>query len=137
MYKITETFVDYNGVERTQSFLFNLTEEELVKKEMGTTGGLKEMMEKLIDTKDVPAIMRIFEELVLEAYGVKSDDGLRFEKSEDLRNAFKQHPAYSAIYMRLSFDAKAAAEFINGIVPAHISDEMKKQEAAKLIPAAE
>lgn len=118
MLKKTITYTDYNGVERTEDFYFNLTKAEVMEMEMSTTGGLAEMINRIVAAQDAPAIIKIFKELVLKAYGVKSPDGKRFIKSEQLRDEFEQTEAYSQLFMELATDADAAAKFVNGIVPA-------------------
>lgn len=118
MLKKSITYTDYNGVERKEDFYFNLTKAELMEMEMSTTGGLAEMIQRVVDTKDAPAIIRIFKDLVLKAYGEKSADGKRFIKSKELSDAFAQTEAYSELFMELATDADAASNFINGIVPA-------------------
>lgn len=118
MLKKTITYTDYNGTERTEDYYFNLTQTEIMEMEIGTTGGLAEMIERIVNAKDAPAIMRVFKELILKAHGVKSDDGKRFMKSEEISTAFSQTEAYSILFMELATDEKAAAEFVNGIVPA-------------------
>ena len=87
---------------------------------MTTTGGLAEMIQRIVAAQDIPAIVKIFKELVLKAYGVKSADGKRFIKSEELTTEFAQTEAYSDLFMELSTDADKAQKFINGIVPADI-----------------
>lgn len=118
MLKKTITYTDYNGVDRTEDFYFNLTKAELTEMELSTTGGMAEMMQRIVNAQDAPAIIKIFKEIVLKAYGQKSPDGRRFIKSEALREEFSQTEAYSILFMELATDADAAAKFINGIVPA-------------------
>ena len=126
---ITETikYVDYNGVEREEKFMFNLSEAEVMEMEMSTTGGLAEMIQKIVETKDAPAIIKIFKELVLKAYGEKSADGKRFVKINDagvpLSIGFSQTEAYSKLFMKLATDADAAAKFVNGVVPSNIANK--------------
>lgn len=124
---ITETikYIDYNGVEREEKFMFNLTKAELMEMEMSTTGGLTEMIQKIISSKDAPAIIKIFKDLVLKAYGEKSEDGRRFIKSKELSESFSQTEAYSQLFMKLATDADAAAKFVNGIVPNDVSNQIK------------
>ena len=117
MLKKTITYTDYNGVERTEDFYFNLTKAELMEMEIGTTGGMADMIKRIVDAKDAPAIIKIFKELVLKAYGEKSADGKRFVKSEEISNGFAQTEAYSQLFMELATDADAAAAFVNGIIP--------------------
>ena len=130
MLKNTITYNDYNGVERTEDFYFNLSKAELMEMEMSISGGLTEMIEKIVATKDAPAIIKIFKELVLKAYGEKSADGKRFEKKNGaLAEAFAETEAYSQIFMELATDADKAAEFVNGIMPGDIAKQLPKSKA--------
>lgn len=125
MFKLTETYTDYNGVERTEEFHFNLNKAELMEMELSTSGGLAETINRIVAAQDGPAIIKIFKDLVLTAYGVKSEDGKRFKKSDELREAFVETEAYSQIFMRLATDADAAAKFVNGIMPADVQQNTK------------
>ena len=120
MIKKNVTYTDYNGVERTENFYFNLSKAEVMEMEMSTAGGMAESIQKIVDAKDSPAIIRVFKDLVLKAYGIKSDDGRRFIKSKELSEEFAQTEAYSQIFMELATDPDAAAAFVNGIVPADL-----------------
>lgn len=126
MLKRTITYTDYNGVERKEDFYFNLTKAELMEMEIGTTGGFAEMIQKIVDAKDAEKILKVFKEMVLKAYGVKSDDGKRFIKSKELSDAFAQTEAYSILFMELATDAEAGAAFVNGIMPADAVAQMNK-----------
>lgn len=125
MLKKTMTYTDYNGNERTESFYFNLNKAEIMEMQMSTSGGLAEMIQRVIDAQDAPAIIDIFKKLVLKAYGEKSPDGKHFLKEDEngkpLSNKFKQTEAYSQLFMELATDADAAAEFVNGITPKDIN----------------
>lgn len=124
MFKITKTYTDFNGNERKEDFYFHLTEAEVMKMQLGTTGGLAETIERLISLQDGPAILEVFEDLVMKAYGVKSADGREFIKNQALRDSFAQTQAYSDIYVELATDADKAAKFINGILPANLSKKV-------------
>jgi hypothetical protein len=130
MQKKTVTYTDYNGVERTEDFYFNLTKAEVMEMEMSTSGGLAESIQRIVAAQDAPAIIKIFKDLVLKAYGEKSPDGRRFIKSDEIATAFSQTEAYSEIFMELATDADKAAEFVNGIVPAELAEEAKKSNKA-------
>ena len=132
MIKKTITYIDYNGVERTENFYFNLSKAEVMEMEMSTAGGMAESVQKIVDAKDAPAIIRVFKDLVLKAYGVKSDDGRRFIKSKELSEEFAQTEAYSQIFMELATDADAAAKFVNGIVPVDLAQKAAEQQKAML-----
>ena len=117
MFKKTVTYTDYNDVERTETFFFNLTQAEVLEMELSTTGGLSAMIQGVIDAKDTPQLIKIFKELVLKAYGEKSPDGRRFIKSPEITEAFAQTEAYSEIFMELATNDKAATAFVQGITP--------------------
>ena len=117
MLKKTITYTDYNGLERTEDFYFNLTKAEITEMELSVTGGLSEMIQNIVKAKDTPSIVKIFKQLVLQAYGKKSDDGRRFIKSEALKEEFAQTEAYSELFMELATDADKAGAFINAIIP--------------------
>lgn len=137
MLKKNIKYTDYNGVERSEDFYFNLSKAEIVEMELGTTGGFSDMIQRIIDTKDVPQIVKLFKDLVLKAYGVKSADGKRFIKIDDngvpLSRAFSQTEAYSVLYMELATNDEAAAKFVNGIMPADmVTDEVQAKAKAFL-----
>ena len=120
MLKKTVTYVDYNGVERTEDFYFNLSKAEVAEMELSVEGGFSKMLEEIVKSNDNVRIVELFKQMVLKAYGEKSADGKRFVKSKELSEAFSQTEAYSEIFMELALDEKAAAAFVNGIMPANL-----------------
>lgn len=117
MLKKTITYTDYNGHQRTEDFYFNLNKAELVELELSASGGLTVMMDRVIAAEDNPTLFKIFKDLVLKAYGIKSDDGRKFIKNQAVRDDFAQTEAYSVLVMELVSDAEKAAEFFNAIIP--------------------
>lgn len=130
MLKKTIEYTDYNGTERKEDFYFNLSKAEAMEMQLSTTGGLSQMIENIIAAQDTPALVKIFKELILKAYGKKSDDGRRFIKNEEIAEEFAQTEAYSILFMELATDADAAAEFVNGITPV-IEDKERRIEELK------
>ena len=117
MLKKTITYTDFNGMERSEDFYFNLTKAEVMEMEMSTVGGLSEMIQRIIAAQDTPSIIKVFKDLVLKSYGEKSADGKRFIKTPEITEAFSQTEAYSVLFMELATDADSAAAFVNGIIP--------------------
>lgn len=120
MLKKTVTYTDYNGVERTEDFYFNLSKAEVAEMELSVDGGLSQMLENIVKSKDNKQIISMFKDIVLKSYGEKSMDGKRFVKSDELREAFSQTEAYSEIFIELALNEQTAAEFVNGILPANL-----------------
>lgn len=129
MLKETRTYEDYNGVERTEDFYFNFSKAELTEMQLSEDGGLENKLKKIIDAKDNKKLVEYFKDIVLKAYGEKSEDGKRFIKSPELSKAFSETPAYSDIFMELALDADKGAEFIEGIIPKDLAKEVDKQIA--------
>lgn len=127
MLKKTITYPGCDGIERTEDFYFNLSKAELMEMELGTTGGMTVMINRIVSAQDIATLVKIFKDLILKAYGEKSADGRRFIKSEELSTAFSQTEAYSKLFMELATDDKAASEFINGIMPADVVEKAKQQ----------
>lgn len=131
MIKKTITYTDYNGVQRTEDFYFNLSKAELMRMELGVKGGMTEMMNRMIAAQDAPAMMEVFDELVRKAYGVKTPDGRGFIKRPEDYEAFASTEAYSELYVELITNPDACAEFFNGVVPANLAEQVKAEQAKK------
>jgi hypothetical protein len=130
MLKKQITYKDFNDNDVTETFYFNLTKAELVELEVEFKGGMTEMINRIIEANDNKAIVQQFKKIILLAYGVKSDDGKRFIKSEDLSREFEQTNAYSELFVELATNSDAGAEFIIGIVPSDLGEEIKKTQAS-------
>ena len=111
------TYTDYNGTERTEKFLFNISEAELADLETSREGGLRQRLTTIVDAKDQNDIIHEFKRIILFAYGKKSDDGRRFMKSPEISKEFEECPAYSKLFMELSRDSQKALDFINAVLP--------------------
>jgi hypothetical protein len=66
-----------------------------------------------------------FKKIVLLSYGEKTPDGKRFVKNDEIREAFSQTAAYDTLFMELATDDKAAADFIKGIMPRDMSQQVE------------
>lgn len=134
MLKKTIKYTDYNGIEREEDFFFNLTKAEIMDMQMGTAGGLADLISTLVKTQNMPEIIRIFKEIILKSYGEKSADGKRFikydENGQSLGKKFSETEAFSDLYMTLATDSKEAAKFVNGIIPADMEVSEEKQKEA-------
>lgn len=125
MLKRTITYEDYDGNTRTEDFYFNLSKAELIEIETSVPGGVAAKLQKITDDKNGSEIIKIFKELILKAYGIKSEDGKRFIKSEEISKSFEETEAYSELFYELAVDSDKAAAFVNGIMPKQLIEEAK------------
>lgn len=125
MLKETITYVDFNGLKRTEDFYFNLSETELIEMAATAEGDLAENLKKIVEANDGAKIMAVFKDLMTRAYGVISSDGRKFEKKNgELAKEFFETAAYNQMFMRMVTDPEYASAFITGVIPKGI--EAKK-----------
>ena len=133
MLKKTISYIDFNGNEVTEDFYFNLTKAELAEMELKETiikgeeqtGGMVEKLNAIAKSGEGRLIIEVFKDIIAKSYGVKSEDGKRFIKSPELFEEFSQTEAYSELFLSFVTNADAAAQFMNGIMPA---DSAKKAQ---------
>lgn len=122
------TYTDYNGVEHTEDFFFNLSKTELAELEMSVNGGFTTLLTQMINEDDNAKLMDYFKRLILMSYGKKSIDGKRFMKKNPdgtrLADEFYETPAYDELFMELvNGGAKTVSDFVLGIVPASLATQ--------------
>ena len=117
MLKKTMTYTDFDNNTRTEDFYFNLTKAEVMEMEMGESGGMAKMLERIVAEQDSKKIIENFKMIILKAYGQKSPDGRRFIKSEEISEEFAQTNAFNDLAVELYTNAEAAAAFMNSIIP--------------------
>ena len=126
MYSRKIKYTDYDGNEREEEFFFHLNKAEVLEMQMSYDGGLDKVLRKIIEAKDQKRLIEMFKMIILKSYGEKSADGRRFIKNPEIVEAFTQTEAYSELFMLLSTDDDAAAEFINGILPQRLIEDAKE-----------
>lgn len=136
MLKKTITYEDWNGNIRTEDFYFNLTQVEIIELEFNVVPGtsLSESISDLVKANDMTTIISTIKKILLYSYGVKSSDGKRFIKNDDIRDSFEQNPAFDILYMELATNSEYAADFIAGIIPSSAKQKLgsNPQEALLL-----
>ena len=130
MLKKEITYENFEGEETTETFYFNVSKPEIIELEVDVQGGFGRMMERIVEANDTKLLIQEFKRIILLAYGVKSEDGKRFIKSDELREEFTQTAAYSELFMQLALDADAAADFIKAILPRDLSDTLEEVKPA-------
>lgn len=130
MLKRQITYKDFNDEEVTEVFYFNISKPELIELEVEYGGGFRKTIQNIIEAEDYKRLVAEFKRLILLSYGARSEDGKKFVKSDDLRAEFESHAAFQTLYMELATDEKIAAEFINGIMPADMTEPRDQDKPA-------
>ena len=120
-------FTDYDGNEREQDYYFHMSKSEVAEWLMASGEyTLDKVLERLTQTRNTKEIMELYKDIVRRSYGVKSLDGISFDKSEEVWNKFYHSEAYSELFMELAGDAGKFADFVNNIIPKDLSQEIDK-----------
>lgn len=125
MLKKTIKYTDFNGEQREEDFYFNLTQAELIDMDLSEAGGLQEMLRRIVNLRDTSKIITLFKEIILKSVGVKSPDGRKFIKNQEIRDDFAQTQAFSDLYLELISNVDSAIQFVTGIVPADLAEQAK------------
>jgi hypothetical protein len=124
MLKKTITYEDFNGETMTEDHFFHLSKADLIELEMSTEGGMEARLKKIVEIEDNRQIYAEFKKILLLSYGLRSDDGKRFIKTEAIRDEFVSSEAFSTLLMELLSDENAAAAFMNGVIPHGLSKDI-------------
>lgn len=111
------TYTDYNGDEQTEKYYFDLTVPEMLELSFSSAGDIQSTLERLSNSRKVGEIFNIIQTLIFKSVGVKSDDGKRFVKNEEVLNDFKQSRGYESFLMKMMQDTDYASKFIEQLIP--------------------
>lgn len=131
MYIKTVEYKDFDGNMRKEDFYFHYNEAELLEMDLTTEGGFKQRVAKIANAQDIPEMYELWKGMILGAYGEKAPNGKAFikvnpETGVALSKYFEQTAAYPVIFMELATNDKAAAEFINKVVPDDIAEKIEE-----------
>lgn len=134
MLKRNITYVNYEGEKVTEVFYFNLSSTELMELQVSHEGGLGGFLQRIIESNNNKKVVEEFKQIILLAYGVRSEDGKRFIKNDQVREEFTQTAAFDALFMELATSDTAAADFINGVVPQEMREAIAANAEVSKIP---
>lgn len=126
MIKWPITYTTYNDETITEDFYFNLNKAELVQLQFNANGSYSNFMERIMNERDYKTLGEEFRNIILSAYGKKSDDGKQFRKSDAIREEFENSAAFAELYIELISGGEAATKFFTGILPKDLQGEAQK-----------
>lgn len=133
MYVKPITYTDYDGVQHTDKFYFNISKAELIEMDASETGGLTKRLQEIVDANETADIFKRVKSIILKAYGRKSPDGKRFIKSLEMSQEFEQTEAYSELIMEFMQNPKSFEEFMRHTLP-KVDVEETAKPAGNAIP---
>ena len=117
MLKENVKYLDFDGVEQTENLYFNINRMELIA--MQARYGKEDMakyIERITQEEDFGKIHDLLNDIILTAYGKKSEDGKRFLKSEEIKEEFRTSLAYEALIESFFDDeGEKLGAFVKGI----------------------
>lgn len=114
MIKKTVKYEDFNGNQQEETHYFHLSKFEMTKIETEYKGGFSNKLKEVAKSGDNGEIFKVFTKLMLDSYGVKSEDGKRFIKDPDVTKAFSQSIAFEEIFVELASNEATAEAFLKG-----------------------
>lgn len=115
MIKKTVKYKDFNGQDQEEVLYFNMTKVELTKMELAMPGRMSEYIKGVVESGDNAKLVDLFYNLILDAYGEKSEDGKRFIKNARIREEFESSAAFEQLFMDISSNPDEAELFVKGI----------------------
>lgn len=86
--------------------------------------GMQAHLSQISESEDGKAIMAAFKDLLRRSYGKREGD--RFLQSDTIWEEFASTEAYSALFYEICTDPGKGAEFVNGIIPRDLAEEVAK-----------
>lgn len=124
MIKQDITYTNFEGEQETETLYFHLNKVELMEMQVSEKRGLAQYITDIQKAENNKEIFRLFKEIVLRAYGERSEDGKKFIKNERLREEFEGSLAYEELMVKIVTEADFASKFVNGIMPAGMADQI-------------
>lgn len=120
MVKKSIAYLDYNGNKCVDDYYFHLNNVEWLRLD-SKYDGIRDFLSQV--TKGVKprhAVMDFLEDLILTAYGEKSEDGKKFVKTKELRDDFSMSEAYSELFTSFLLDTQKGIDFFNALSPKNL-----------------
>lgn len=137
MFKITQTYEDFDGNTRTDDLYFNFTEPQLRKFLDEEPAFTQKNLAELMVTKDAVKMIDALQTLIVAAYGEKSADGRSFIKNKEIQENFEGSAAFAQLMDDLMYkgDSKMVEDFLVNIFPAKFAGTIREEMTKASRPA--
>lgn len=115
MLKHQVSYKDFDNKSVKETLWFNLTPRDSAKLTI-KYGDLAAYVKKIEKDKDAASMMVLIEDLVLTAYGERSEDGRHFIRNDEIREQFGYSLAFEALLSDLYSDEKKMSKFFDALL---------------------
>ena len=116
MLKQRVKYEGFDGELIEEDLYFNLTRMDLIElNDRYESKGMAAYMDKIVKEKNIKELYKVLKDIVLMAYGVKSEDGKRFIKNQTVKDEFAESLAFSQLIEDFHETDTAMSDFITGI----------------------
>lgn len=122
MHKIE--YVDFNGRKHADTLYFHLSKTDIAKLQVKGDGTFIDDLKRLLEKKKIEKIFDFFYNLVLDAYGEKSEDGTRFIRNPELRQKFENSIAFDEFFNHVISSEENMTNFVRSIIPYDLPEEL-------------
>lgn len=127
MLKKIVAYKNIDGKENKKEVLLNLNTREISALNNKYEGNLEGFMTRLSEKKDIHGLVNVLDDIILTAYGEKSEDGEEFIKTPNIREKFSNSLAYAELFDEVvSYNEEQMTMFISAIVPSSGKVKTKK-----------
>ena len=116
MLKKRVKYEGFDGEIIEEDLYFNLTRMDAIElSALYESKDLSAYMDEIVKKEDIASLYRVLKDIVLLAYGVKSEDGKRFIKNDVVKKEFEESLAFAQLIEDLHETNSALSEFVTGI----------------------
>lgn len=135
MLSLEISYTDFNDEVQNERCYFHLSVAELTELQVSHEEGYDAYLTSLIESGDAAKIFVEVKNLIAKSYGVKSEDGKRFTKSQELSDEFMSSPAFDSLLLKMMQDQDYVTSFIQGIIPSvdKLFPDMPEEKRAALL----
>lgn len=132
MLKQNITYTDFDDNEVEETLYFNLTKTELMDQfdlmeELEALQKIFDGPQRKLTMDEVRRMLELIKTLMRMSYGVRSEDGKRFVKTDEIWTEFTQTPAYDEFLYSLFDNPNKGYDFLVGIMPKDIREQAAKE----------
>lgn len=134
MIKMNVSAETFDGDMVTETLWFHMNKVDLIELQQSEPGGFTDTLQAFMSRKpedwtmqDKFKLFDFFRTMVDKAYGERSSDGKRFQKSPEILANFKDSIFYDEFVLSLLEDEEKSIKFFNGVMPKSLIEQAKKE----------